>query len=520
VAWDTLVALAIRDHALVYLAANQIGSFACFDSLTFVRPPHELYRVDSFLVAPNPPLHALELVNWRTKAGLQVVMPNIYNSELDGHGRSDVGGNHLIVPTYQGGLSSFCLDDLWFNPGPTEAYAHPGPVTDLTFFRDRLVTGGSRNPLEFYTLDSGGSISFDTAWYGLNNVGAITHSDSMLMVLYPDIDAIYALRVTDDSITVTNDVEVAGSSIRSLRYLWTDPIDTLEAFLAIRLGSVEIYSINSAGEMRYASSASASGRILDAVVADSFLVFTTNKFQLHTYKIYSQFRLIHWYTIATSESIEHLHVAGRLDTYGNQILLGFAASGQSFRITIPKILVPVVATGPSFPVKVARSQLVNDTLFTVGENGLAAFDVSGDFPEPIDYGGFGGHLIARQNRLIVTSDGGSVLTYLLDAAPPGYSDGSHDSAATGVVLRNYPNPFNPSTEIEYSVDREGPVVLTVLNVLGQVVTTLVDEHHSSGLHRVVWDGADDYGARVATGVYLYRLTTPSGSVTRKMMLIK
>ena len=86
--------------------------------------------------------------------------------------------------------------------------------------------------------------------------------------------------------------------------------------------------------------------------------------------------------------------------------------------------------------------------------------------------------------------------------------------------QNYPNPFNPSTVIEFALPRTRQVELSVFNLLGQRVTTLVDEELSPGAYRVTWDGRDLYGNEAASGVYFYRLRTEDWVETRKMTLLK
>ena len=80
---------------------------------------------------------------------------------------------------------------------------------------------------------------------------------------------------------------------------------------------------------------------------------------------------------------------------------------------------------------------------------------------------------------------------------------------------NYPNPFNPTTAISFTVPEAGPVTLSVYNVLGQQVATLVDGDITSGVHQVRFDAAD-----LPSGIYLYRLVTPAGTFARKMTLAK
>ncbi|MBD3402047.1 T9SS type A sorting domain-containing protein [candidate division GN15 bacterium] len=88
------------------------------------------------------------------------------------------------------------------------------------------------------------------------------------------------------------------------------------------------------------------------------------------------------------------------------------------------------------------------------------------------------------------------------------------------LYENYPNPFNPSTTISYDIPAPTTVTLDIINVLGQTIRTLVQEHQPSGHHRVVWDGRTDSGQPVASGIYFYRLTAETYVDTKKMLLLK
>ncbi|HOP07756.1 MAG TPA: T9SS type A sorting domain-containing protein [candidate division Zixibacteria bacterium] len=83
------------------------------------------------------------------------------------------------------------------------------------------------------------------------------------------------------------------------------------------------------------------------------------------------------------------------------------------------------------------------------------------------------------------------------------------------LSQNYPNPFNPITTIEFSLPRAGHTLLEVYNILGQRVVTLVDANLQAGSHQVEFDGDSQ-----PSGVYFYRITSPEGSQTKKMMLLK
>ena len=88
------------------------------------------------------------------------------------------------------------------------------------------------------------------------------------------------------------------------------------------------------------------------------------------------------------------------------------------------------------------------------------------------------------------------------------------------LYENYPNPFNPSTEIRFDIPTARDVQLRVYNQLGQTVRTLVDRQMKAGSYRVSWDGATEQGAKVASGVYFYSLKAGDFKQIRKMTLVK
>lgn len=85
---------------------------------------------------------------------------------------------------------------------------------------------------------------------------------------------------------------------------------------------------------------------------------------------------------------------------------------------------------------------------------------------------------------------------------------------------NYPNPFNPVTQIEYELVETSEIQLVIFNVLGQSIRTLASGRRNPGLHAVLWDGRNDEGRFVPSGVYLYRLQSGKNTISRKMLLVK
>lgn len=86
--------------------------------------------------------------------------------------------------------------------------------------------------------------------------------------------------------------------------------------------------------------------------------------------------------------------------------------------------------------------------------------------------------------------------------------------------QNFPNPFNPTTTISFSLAAPSAVQLGVYDVGGRLVRTLANGVHDAGAHEIQWDGRNANGAPVSTGVYLYRLTSSTETLTRKMILLK
>jgi hypothetical protein len=92
--------------------------------------------------------------------------------------------------------------------------------------------------------------------------------------------------------------------------------------------------------------------------------------------------------------------------------------------------------------------------------------------------------------------------------------------STYELLQNYPNPFNPETRIAFRLPEPERARMEIFNMLGQKVRTLLDRRLAAGGHTVTWDGIDDRGARLSSGVYFYRLTAGGYSAMRKLVMLK
>lgn len=134
-----------------------------------------------------------------------------------------------------------------------------------------------------------------------------------------------------------------------------------------------------------------------------------------------------------------------------------------------------------------------------------------------------------QFHLYPISYGDMVILYGYEGAPTQFRwcDGnfrqpvsSNTAPVAGIQISNFPNPFNPTTTISYNLPKEMPCTLNIYNMKGQKVKTLAKGIQTPGNHKSVWNGTDDAGKVVSSGLYLYKLTTPGKVITNRMIMLK
>jgi hypothetical protein len=118
--------------------------------------------------------------------------------------------------------------------------------------------------------------------------------------------------------------------------------------------------------------------------------------------------------------------------------------------------------------------------------------------------------------------GGNLMisAYITDQAVGVDDETNSNVPATYSLMQNYPNPFNPATTIKYQLPEQQFVKVEIFNALGQVVNILVNQSQDAGEYTVNWNGKNNYGQNLASGIYFYRLQAGSFVETKKMILIK
>lgn len=112
-------------------------------------------------------------------------------------------------------------------------------------------------------------------------------------------------------------------------------------------------------------------------------------------------------------------------------------------------------------------------------------------------------------------------TYQYEVYSTGVTTDMKETTPRGFVLnQNFPNPFNPSTVIRFSLEKSQQVSIEIYNVEGRLIRTLVQENLPEGSHEISWDGKDERGFNLPSGIYFYSLRGSGHQLTKKMVLLK
>jgi len=242
------------------------------------------------------------------------------------------------------------------------------------------------------------------------------------------------------------------------------------------------------------------------------------------------------------------NVPSQLAAYGGAGAVAFISTYMPFTLVTGNHRLTPTFYSISPTVVPASGTLDYTDSFTIfgGCPGLNDFDVmttSGSSKEQLAYntaGNTNGALLSNVNGFAHVLLGGFSLTYARDNELNGISDRAqfvHDSiiflgnqlgSITNAgptpkvtsLAQNYPNPFNPQTTIAFTLKDRGGVSLKVYSVNGELVRTLVNENRAANSYKVTWDGRNDAGSTVSSGVYFYKLVTNNFSQTKKMVLLK
>ncbi len=428
----------------------------------------------------------------------------------------------LALPNIFGGFTLHNIDDLNTLPLTTAGFDRPGLITDLNFYNGKLYTGGDGNPIDVFKFDTLGSPIYDsTISSGLKNVAGLEFLNDNLYTLYsqPGMIVKYSwifdqgppyIEDFEDSVEVD---PLGNPEFHIVDHKFTD---SLRYILIVKDFSIDVFTLDDSGAIVYRDNWGFTGRIDGFEVENNKLFVVTNKRLLYTGIINEDYTLDKPAPISLGATANELKIINnRLYLFSNQEMNIYDYSAMP-ELTLEKTI-PL-----SFPVWDAVRQ--GDSLYTVSEVGLGVFDLTAQYPMLVDSGGIGGRLIDVDGNLIAVSVDYAIDFYLIKypngGVPTSVPFADENLPQIFSLRQNYPNPFNATTVLEFSIERTAPVELAIYNTLGQKVATLVDERKSHGEYALLWDGKNENGRDVASGIYLYRLQVGSSVVSKKMVLLK
>ena len=197
----------------------------------------------------------------------------------------------------------------------------------------------------------------------------------------------------------------------------------------------------------------------------------------------------------------------------SRMLYGYSTLSQSWTTN-------VIDMRPYYCLDTGYIGLVSRTNGVVSYSGFYAYNGLADsWVELIPSGTHVGFLLGERTALVVRST--DIYAFDPQRVSVGVADDNRTLLPSHCELgQNYPNPFNPSTVIEYTLPRREQVELSVYNLLGRKVITLLDKIQDPGKHEVTWDGRDENGILVGSGLYFYQIKSGGYSTAKKMLMLK
>ncbi len=505
---STLVILAGVDQ--LWVAHYHADGSSRLDSVNLLFEPQSAYVTDTTIFGVGGPGNLAAIVNRSSHSVSYRTLKGQPDFQRQGALRIRGKRTDLVVPG-SNDLLTYSLDDIAFNASPTTGLERPGPINSLHMRGGLLFTAGVSNPLDVYRIGADGSPTYDTSYFpGLSEVTGMDRNGDTLFAYYPTLKQILVLVLSSDTLVLQGSIPVGTDELTSVKFS-RHAGDTMSAIIAPRGSEIDIWGIPDSGTVVLTSTIRMFGRISKVVTADSFIVITTNK-GLWIYRLFPDL------TVAFRNRIDLVDQANEICWYNNRLFVFIGNDLTLYQVMTTGELVPELEM--HIPTGVYNSVIAERRMYTVGPFGMTVLDVSSPVPTVLDWGGRGGSLIAVEHGIVAISDGSSIHLFDLRGVGPNFTGRNRTIPSDLSLEPNFPNPFNAVTTISYSLNEPSNVQLDVLNILGERVAILTDMPQTAGCYRVEWNGTNQRGHEVATGVYFYRLRTDGRQVVRKMLFLK
>ncbi len=513
--------LAVDDTVYAPLHPNGYMVSSLTDPLT----PEYIEIRQSFLFGQNIEKTSRGLVLFNTASGFELIYgsgdtqtDNIYQfSNITGYGDvyQYMGRDYFAVPTESRGFAIYDIvePESIMISNPAFSYAYPGPITQVMFHNGRLHVVGTSNWYELYDLSDPSSpertgklinppfspagvctkgdtlfiADYETNLY-FNAVDDGTGDPEVILPLipistgigrpfiypdyFPDGDLLYTHNIRKINGTFRND-----STFENNLYDWTIMGDVRAAvfgpsvlYVGLGKGLLAAYNITRFGNLEGVSTQNITGKANMMLIHDSLLYIA----------------------------------AGGLLTYS------IADPGHPVQVDYD------LRTGTVHSLEIQESWLICGA-----DNGIYIYSIENGLPELLFSGGKPAMTADLYDGILAASDGYSIKIYSLPVLDTDDDVLPIDIAASPRIV-GYPNPFNPDITLKlqnFQATGE-PIIVSVFNILGERVRELPVVTDYSNSTVVQWDGTDDRGQRVASGLYLFRAADGTNTATLKAILLK
>ena len=275
----------------ILLAQWTDTALSIIDTVACSLRPGALFGGDSLILAIAEDGQWFDVINRNDNSRLSGVLSPSVSPDLLGDMFSLDDALQVVLPSMDGGISMIDVENLPTYTSVIPVYTRPGPIKTVFFHEGTLYSGGVRNPLDAFSTYPDGKPQYDTTFFpGLTNVRAASLQGDSLFVLYPQIEGIFLLEITPDDLVFDTMLEADSNLSRDLQFN-SQRVGGFRSLFGMGFTHFDTYIFNDNLDITKLDILATLAQILDIVIVDSLLVFSTNKSNLWIYRIFDDFSL-------------------------------------------------------------------------------------------------------------------------------------------------------------------------------------------------------------------------------------
>lgn len=424
------------------------------------------------------------------------------------------GLHYIVYPHRDKGLVAFMLDNPYEinTQNPDIILANAGPITQIAYINSRLHTIGTGNWYEMYSLDNpsdptrtGVVINPPYSPAGLCSRGdTIFVADFQTKQIFPVID-------TGGGNPVLRPPFFSIANVIARPYVETRFNGVDDLFYCFSGDYLLGTTRSPEGINKTAIAWTFDDNPLSVLFDDTVLYVGLFNSALCAFGITEEYQLYEINSVTVNGRVRSMILRDTLLYLGANGLIT-AAISEDYSLTE---VATETETGTVYDIV-----RIDDRLYCATQNGVFVYDIANGQPQRLFFGGERSNMIAVDGNTIATSDGSAIKVYTIDITD--VDDDIPMPIYDAPRITGYPNPFNPAITLvlEHLAGVGEPVSIEIYDILGRRITAMTTERGTGNRQTVVWDGTDEQGVRVASGIYFIRASANDRSAVLKAVLMK